>query len=135
METHVVLTNQTESRSHDGLTAFSALPDAPVLPVKTEQGAAPGGTPRTPPAARRTRPVRQLTLVLGTAPRAVPPARPEASNARNRHPREPTPRRRWRALHVSWWTSDRTTRRDNRRRKPTESRFVAKLLHHPTVSA
>ena len=109
METHVVLTNQAV-RSHDGLTAFSALPDAPVLPVKHR--------PRALQVAHRalrrlhaTRPVRQLTLVLGTAPRAVPPARPEASNARNRVPREPTPRRRWRALHVSWWTSDRTTRK------------------------
>jgi hypothetical protein len=33
METHVFLTNQAV-RSLDGLTAFSALPDAPVLPYK-----------------------------------------------------------------------------------------------------
>jgi hypothetical protein len=33
METHVFFTNQAV-RSLDGLTAFSALPDAPVLPYK-----------------------------------------------------------------------------------------------------
>ena len=33
MESHVFLTHQAV-RSLDGLTAFSALPDAPVLPVK-----------------------------------------------------------------------------------------------------
>ena len=33
METHVFFTNQAV-RSLDGLTAFSALPNAPVLPYK-----------------------------------------------------------------------------------------------------
>jgi hypothetical protein len=33
MEAHVFMTNQAV-RSIDGLTAFSALPDAPVLPYK-----------------------------------------------------------------------------------------------------
>jgi hypothetical protein len=33
MEAHVLLTHQSV-RSLDGLTAFSALPDAPVLPYK-----------------------------------------------------------------------------------------------------
>ena len=59
METHVFLTNQAV-RSLDGLTAFSALPNAPVLPVKQRR--------RPIQAARRallrqaaTRPVRRLT--------------------------------------------------------------------------
>ena len=59
MEMHVYLTNQAV-RSLDGLTAFSALPNAPVLPVKQRR--------RPIQAARRafrseaaTRPVRRLT--------------------------------------------------------------------------
>jgi hypothetical protein len=61
VDTHVFLTNQSV-RSLDGLTAFSALPDAPVLPYK----------PRRRPlqAARRalhrqaaTRPARRLAPV------------------------------------------------------------------------
>ena len=59
MDTHVFLTNQAV-RSLDGLTAFSALPNAPVLPVKQRR--------RPIQAARRalfrqvaTRPVRRLT--------------------------------------------------------------------------
>jgi hypothetical protein len=58
METHVFLTNQAV-RSLDGLTAFSALPNAPVLPVKQRR--------RPIQAARRalfrqaaTRPVHRL---------------------------------------------------------------------------
>jgi hypothetical protein len=57
MDTHVFLTHQAV-RSLDGLTAFSALPNAPVLPVKQRR--------RPIQAARRalfgqaaTRPVRR----------------------------------------------------------------------------
>jgi hypothetical protein len=58
MDTHVFLTNQAV-RSLDGLTAFSALPNAPVLPY----------TPRRRPVSsalaglrtRRGQPARKLT--------------------------------------------------------------------------
>jgi hypothetical protein len=59
METHVFLANHAV-RSLDGLTAFSALPHAPVLPLKQRR--------RPIQAARRafrgggaTRPVPRLT--------------------------------------------------------------------------
>ena len=59
MEMHVFLTNEAV-RSLDGVTAFSALPNAPVLPIKQRR--------RPIQAARRalhrqdaTRPARRLT--------------------------------------------------------------------------
>jgi hypothetical protein len=59
MDTHVFLTNHAV-RSLDGLTAFSALPNAPVLPVKQRRRPilAVRRAFRSQPA---TRPVRRLT--------------------------------------------------------------------------
>ena len=51
METHVFLTHQAV-RSLDGLTAFSALPNAPVLPV---QAAPPPILAAAPRLVRRRR--------------------------------------------------------------------------------
>ena len=62
MEMHVFFTDQAV-RSLDGLTAFSALPDAPVLPVKP-----------------RRHPLRALRLVFRRRPvaRPVPQPKPAA---------------------------------------------------------
>lgn len=57
METHVFLTNQAV-RSLDGLTAFSALPDAPVLPYKPRRRPVLTGLANV--RVRRTRPARRL---------------------------------------------------------------------------
>jgi hypothetical protein len=58
MDPHVFLTNHAIS-SQDGLTAFSALPNAPVLPYKERRRWLPRGVGAL--RARRTRPVRRLT--------------------------------------------------------------------------
>ena len=58
METHVFLTNQAV-RSLDGLTAFSALPDAPVLPYKPRRRPVRHGLANL--RVRRNRPARRLT--------------------------------------------------------------------------
>jgi hypothetical protein len=64
MEAHVFLTHQAV-RSIDGLTAFSALPDAPVLPYK------PRRRPLRSLARVRTagrQPTRRLTPVTTAGP-------------------------------------------------------------------
>lgn len=60
METHVFLTNQAV-RSLDGLTAFSALPDAPVLPYKPRRRPVLAGLANV--RVRRTRTARRLAPV------------------------------------------------------------------------
>ena len=57
METHVFLTNQAV-RSLDGLTAFSALPDAPVLPYKPRRRPVRAGLANL--RVRRNRSARRL---------------------------------------------------------------------------
>ena len=65
MEAHVFLTHQAV-RSLDGLTAFSALPDAPVLPYKERRR-----RPSLHLASWRRRgrqPVRRLTTATTAGP-------------------------------------------------------------------
>ena len=57
MEMHVFFTDQSV-RSLDGLTAFSALPNAPVLPVK-----------------QRRHPIRALRAAFRRTPPATPARR------------------------------------------------------------
>ncbi len=59
MEAHVFLTHQAV-RSLDGLTAFSALPDAPVLPYK-ERRRRPSLLHLVRHRTRREQPVRRMT--------------------------------------------------------------------------
>ncbi len=61
MEAHVFLTHQAV-RSLDGLTAFSALPDAPVLPYK-ERRRRPSVLNLVRQRTPREQPVRRLTQV------------------------------------------------------------------------
>jgi hypothetical protein len=65
METHVFLTHQAV-RSLDGLTAFSALPNAPVLPYKQRR------RPLRSFALARRRGTRQPVRRLTTATTAGP---------------------------------------------------------------
>ena len=67
MEMHVFFTDKAIS-SLDGLTAFSALPNAPVLPVKQRRhplGALRAAFRRPPRVAR---PVRSTTATIVTNP-------------------------------------------------------------------
>jgi hypothetical protein len=58
MDTHVFLTNQAV-RSLDGLTAFSALPNAPVLPYTPRRRRVTAGLAGL--RIRRSWPTRRLT--------------------------------------------------------------------------
>jgi hypothetical protein len=58
MDSHVFLTHQAV-RSLDGLTAFSALPDAPVLPYKPRRRPVAAGLASL--RARGRRPAHRLT--------------------------------------------------------------------------
>ena len=58
MDTHVFLTHQAV-RSLDGLTAFSALPNAPVLPYTPRRRRVPTGLAGW--LTRGRRPTRRLT--------------------------------------------------------------------------
>ena len=60
MDTHVFLTNQAV-RSLDGLTAFSALPNAPVLPYTPRRRRFATGLAKL--RTRRSQPARTLTPV------------------------------------------------------------------------
>jgi hypothetical protein len=60
MDTHVFLTNQAV-RSLDGLTAFSALPNAPVLPYTPRRRRFATGLAAL--RTRRSQPARRLTPV------------------------------------------------------------------------
>ena len=64
MEAHVFLTHQAV-RSLDGLTAFSALPDAPVLPYKPRRRLSLNFGARR---ARGRQPARRLTPATTAGP-------------------------------------------------------------------
>ena len=65
MEAHVFLTHQAV-RSLDGLTAFSALPDAPVLPYKPRRRRSLRNLARARAAGRQ--PTRRWTPVTTAGP-------------------------------------------------------------------
>jgi hypothetical protein len=60
MEMHVFLTDQA-IRSQSGLTAFSALPNAPVLPVKQRRRPIQAASHAFRRQGGATRPARRLT--------------------------------------------------------------------------
>jgi hypothetical protein len=66
MDSHVFLTHQAV-RSLDGLTAFSALPDAPVLPVKQRRRPVQAAT-RALRRSGSTRPVRLTPVTTAGNP-------------------------------------------------------------------
>jgi hypothetical protein len=67
VDTHVFLADKSVKSLDYGLTAFSALPDAPVLPYKSRRWRAPT-LRRRPRQLGATRPVRALRPATSSGP-------------------------------------------------------------------